>query len=250
VDSLTIALVSLVCIAVGVAIGTFSRQRVPEHHIVTDSRDVIRLAMGLIATLVALVLSLLISSSSSFYNSVEAEYREALASLRQLDNRLKSYGPDAQPARLLLRAAAAQAFKERWPDGDFGPVPNQPVTHEALERSILDLRPLDGAQKWYQERSLELVERLDHIQNLVRGQSRSRSLPVPLLVVVLASAAVIFGSWGLFVTPNGTVLSAIAVAALAVAAAIFLIVELNSPFAGLLQLPGQPAEALVQTLAR
>lgn len=249
-DSVKITLISLVCLAVGVAIGIFSRSRVPEHHIANDSRDVIRLAVGLIATLVAMVLSLLISSSSNFYNSVDGEYREALASIRQLDDRLKSYGPEAEPARAMLRAVAVRAFKDRWPGGDFGPAPNPPVGRDAFERAVLELHPQNAVQKWYQDRSLELIERLVHIQNLVRGQTRAHSVPMPLFAVVLASAAVIFASWALFVKPNGTMLAAIAVAALAVAAAIFLIVELNSPFEGLLQLPSQPAEALIETLGR
>jgi hypothetical protein len=208
---------------------------------------VIKLAAGLLATLVALVLSLLISSANSFYNTVDAEYGEALAGIRQLDDRLKAYGAEAAPVRQTLKAMVAQSFRRRWPDENFGRE-TAPATVADLERQVLALEPGDAAQKWYQAQALDLLGRLGHVQSLLRNQYRSQSVPLPLLAVVLLCAAAIFGSFGLYVAPNGTVLAAIAVAALAIASAIFLIVELNSPFEGLLQLSSAQAPGDARTV--
>ena len=248
-DSLVLSAVSFLCLGTGAVIGFLSRGRLPEHHLSRESSDVIKLATGLLATLVALVLSLLISSANSFYNTVDGEYGEALAGVRQLDDRLKSYGTEAAPARQMLRSLVVQSFRQRWPSEGFGPE-TAPVSLGDLERRVLALEPQSAAEKWYQAQALDLLGRLGHVQNLLRNQFRSASVPLPLLMVVLLCAAAIFGSFGLYVRPNGTVAVAIAIAALAIAAAIFLIVELNSPFEGLLQLSSAPAHNLLETLGR
>jgi hypothetical protein len=248
-DSLVLSAVSLLCLGVGAAIGFASRSRLPEHHLTRESYDVIRLAAGLLATLVALVLSLLISSANSFYNTVDGEYRESLAGIQQLDDRLKSYGPAAAPARGTLRALVARSFDQHWPGEGFNQAA-ETVSLADLERQVLALEPRSVAEKWYQAQALETLGRIGHIQSLLRNQYRSQGVPLPLLAVVLLCAAAIFGSFGLYVPANGTILTAISVAGLAVAAAVLLIVELNSPFEGLLRLSSGPAHQLMVTLGR
>jgi len=248
-NSLMLSVVSFLCLGTGAVIGFVSRGRLPEHHLSRESADVIKLAVGLLATLVALVLSLLISSANSFYSTVDGEYGDALASVRQLDDKLKSYGSAAGPARQTLKALVVQSFRQRWSGERFGPE-TAPVSLSDLERQVLALEPQGAAERWYQSQALDLLGRLGRLQSLLNNQSRSGSVPLPLLVVVLLCAAAIFASFGLYVRPNGTVLAAIAVAALAIASALFLIVELNSPFDGLLQLSSAPAHKLLEALGR
>src|SRR4029077_9532061 len=105
---------------VGAAVGVTVRTRLPEHHLSRESTDVIKLATGLVATLVALVLSLLISSANSVRVTVENEYKVALADVIQLDRYLAAYGPQSADARQHLRDAFAQIMGHRWPNEDFG----------------------------------------------------------------------------------------------------------------------------------
>ena len=249
-ESVTLGLVSFVCLGAGALGGFTLRRRLPEHHLSRESADVIKLAAGLIGTLVALVLSLLVSSANSFYNTVDNEYGEALTSIRQLDDRLKAYGPDARPVRDMVRGQVVAAFQAHWRDEQFGPRPAERGTWSEVERGILDLRPTDEAQRWNRERALEQAGRLDQLQTMLRNQFRAHGVPLLVLVVVLACAAAIFGSFGLYTDPNGTVIAAIGAAALAVSTAIFLIIELNSPFEGLLQLSSHRAHLLLEALGR
>jgi len=112
---------------VGAAIGMASRRRLPEHHLGRDAIDVIKLAIGLMATLVALVLSLLISSANSFRLQVAGEYGQALAGIGQLDQRLRAYGPEADDARVLLRRIVVTGALQRWPHETFDSV--APLDH-------------------------------------------------------------------------------------------------------------------------
>ncbi len=57
---------------------------------------------------------------------------------------------------------------------------------------------------------------------------------------LLATVAVIFVSFGLFAPPNATVVTILFVCALSVSAAIFLILELDQPFRGFIQVSSAP----------
>ena len=88
------------------------------------------------------------------------------------------------------------------------------------------------------------------VRQLPSSAGSGRPLPPPILFVVLVCSFAIFASFSLFVQPNPTVVVALGGSALAVAAAVFLIVELNSPFGGLLQISSGPAHATLGTLTR
>lgn len=244
----------LLCVACGATFGLLMRRRLPAHHLSRDSTDVVKLAIGLMATLVALVLSLLVSSANGFRQEVEHEYRQALADLGQLDQRLRAYGPETAPARELLRQTLAGALRHRWPGEDFtGVPPGASDTYGALialERSIVRLRPADDEQKWFQAQSLQLAAALVRINRLISHQATRNSLPLPVLIVLMFCSAAIFASFGLYVPPNPTVLGALAASALAVAGAVYLIAELDTPFSGLLQLSSAPAREALAALGR
>jgi len=252
-NSIVLAAVAFLLPIAGGAIGMASRGWLSSHHLSKDSTDVVKLACGLIATLVALVLSLLVSSGNSFRNEVENEYKQAMVGLSQLDQRLAAYGPEADGSRHLLRNMLAASAKQRWPLEDFGP--SRPLDRPVpaalldLERQILKLRPASDEQKYFQAQALQLTAGLAQIQRLVSNQERSNSLPLPILIAVILCSAAIFGSFGLYAEPNVVVLLSICVAAAAVAGSVFLIVELNTPFSGWLQLPSAPLKALLAGLA-
>src|SRR5437764_13321417 len=119
-SSVSLAVLAFLCPLLGATVGMTVRARLPQHHLSRDSTDVIKLATGLVATLVALVLSLLISSANSVRVTVENEYRVALADVIQLDRYLAAYGPQAADARKDLHDAFAEIMSRRWPTDDFG----------------------------------------------------------------------------------------------------------------------------------
>jgi hypothetical protein len=245
---------AFLCPLLGAAVGMAARTRLPEHHLSRESTDVIKLATGLVATLVALVLSLLISSANSARVTVENEYKVALADVVQLDRYLAAYGSQSADAREHLRDAFAQIFSRRWPDEDFG-VRDKALTGDRnqlidLEQRILTLAPANAEQKWFQSQALQLTNTVSQIHRLALSQQASATLPTPVLIVVMLCSAAIFASFGLFVPPNPTVMLSFAVAALAVSAAIFLIADLGDPFAGFLKISSAPARATLDTIGK
>src|SRR5215813_9251667 len=102
-NPLSVAAVVLACLAAGALIGMALRASLPEHHLGADATDVIKLATGLMATLAALVLGLLIASANSARNSVVSVVDQTVANAGLFDRYLAAYGPDTQDARQLLR---------------------------------------------------------------------------------------------------------------------------------------------------
>jgi hypothetical protein len=253
-SSVSLAVLAFLCPLAGATVGMTLRSRLPQHHLARESTDVIKLATGLVATLVALVLSLLISSANSNRVSVENEYKAALADVIQLDRYLAAYGPESAEVRKKLHDAFAEIFSRRWPGEDFG-VRDPALAGDrnqfvAIERRILALEPANAEQKWFQSQALQLTHTVSQIHRLAMSQERSAEPPWPVLWVVVACSAAIFCSFGLFVPPNTTVVFAFIVAALAVSAAMFLIVDLGDPFTGFINMSSGPARATVEQLGK
>jgi hypothetical protein len=251
-NSLWVAAIVVVCLLGGALLGTTLRAKLPEHHLSQDSMDVIKLATGLMATLAALVLGLLISSANTARSSVVSVVDQSVASAGLLDRYLAAYGQDAREARELLRHIVVRRSQIRWPAEDFGspepPIPFSRNEWVELAQRVLQLVPRDDSQKWFQGQALQLANELAVTQKLAESHLLENSLPMPLLIVLIVWATAIFVSFGIFVRMNSTVIIALSISALAVAAAILLILELNSPFTGLIHVSSASSHALLAVL--
>jgi hypothetical protein len=253
-SSATLTFLALLCPLIGTALGIALRRRLPQHHLSPNAIDVIKLAAGLMATLVALVLGLLITSANTYRVSVENGYRQMLASVVQLDQYLRAYGPETRDIRARVRGLVVGVVQERWPDEAFGPAEVVvEANHEAmieLQRKIALLAPGDAAQRWFQSQALQITNNIVLLRQLMWNQEAEGASRLPVFMVVFLSTVVVFGSFSLFVKPNPTVVGSLALAALTIAGATFVIAELNSPFHGLLQVPSTAAHAAVTTLGK
>ncbi|MBV8186641.1 MAG: DUF4239 domain-containing protein [Alphaproteobacteria bacterium] len=252
--SVAIFFISFACLLAGAWIGMTVRRILPEHHLSPASTDVIKLATNLLATLVALVLSLLVSSANAFYGMIENEYRGALANIVRFDQYLQAYGPETHDLRRQVRQAILGSFREHWPHDDFGPEDAAVVASVNpvidLQKRILDLDATTPSQKWFQAQALQRLNEAARIRQLTSGVESTRSMPVPIVIALLAAATAIFVSFSLLVKPNPTVITALATVAVAVSGALFLIVELNTPFSGVMQLSSEPAHAVLTALGK
>lgn len=252
--SVALFALAFLCPLLGAGIGMAVRRRLPEHHLSRDAIDVIKLAMGLMATLVALTLGLLISSAKTYHATVETEYKKILAAIVHLDEYLEAYGPETREIRVRVREVAARSFKERWPNQDFGPL--GPASQGGrdryvdIQRKILELQPITPAQHWFQQAALEVSSQVSNLRWLIISQQTATDPVVPIFAMIFLSALAIFGGFSLYAPPNATVFTMQALSALAIAGATFLIVELNSPFHGLLEISSDGAHNLMATLAR
>jgi Protein of unknown function (DUF4239) len=223
----------------------------PEHHLSADSKDVVKLGIALIATMAALVLGLLIASAKSAYDTRSNQLAEASADMIQLDRALARYGPETKEARSLLQRSVAATIERFWPAEGAKPIAIDPAASpvEALSDKIETLTPQSDAQRSMQSQALTLAADMGRTR-LLLFEHLGASIPVPFLVVLVFWLCIIFASFGLFAPRNATVVTVLCVCALSVAGAIFLILELDQSFEGLLQVSSAPLRAALAQLGR
>jgi len=252
VSALAISLVVLACVLGGAALGMVLRKILPEHHVSDESKDIVKLGSGLLATLAALVLGLLIASAKRSFDIKSDEIRQSAARIILLDRNLRHYGPEANEARDLLRRLVAAKSDLTWiePGMTVGEgLARSAAGIEEVQDKLRAFAPTNAAQRWLQTRALQISSELAQMRWLVVEQSAS-SIPMPFLVVLVFWLAVIFASFGLFAPRHGTVYAVILACALSVSSAIFLILELDQPFEGLLKISDTPMREAIAEMNR
>jgi len=202
--------------------------------------------MGLVGTLAALVLGLLIASAKTSYDTQNVELIDMSSKAVLLDRVLAHYGPEAKEARSELRGSVTHTL-----DTVFSKNASQleSTKGELLYDRIQGLSPKDDVQRSIQAQALSLVLAMGQMRWLMAEQ-RMSSISVPLLVVLIFWLTIIFMSFGLFAPRNATVVISLSVSALSVSGAIFLILEMYSPYAGLIHVSSAPLRAALSRLGQ
>ena len=241
-SALLVAIVALVCVLGGAVLGMVPREVLPKEHLSDEARDVIKLGTRLLATLAALVLGLLIASARSSIQVKADEIEQAATKVIQLDHILRRYGPEANEVRDLQRRLFMAKADLVWTKVGMSvgaPLGRGVSGIEEVQEKLGALMPTSDAQRWLQARALQLTIDVAQIHWLMIEQSQS-AIPVPFLVVLVLWLVVIFMSFGLLAPRRGIVLVSIVACALSVSSAIFLILELDRPFEGLLKISDAP----------
>jgi hypothetical protein len=252
-QSMEIASIVFACLFGSALLGLSVRARLPAEHLTADARDVVKLSMGLVATMAALVLGLLTASAKSSFDTQNSEVQQSAAQIILLDRALAGYGPETRNVRDLLQRALAFRIKLTWPeDGSpatqLGSSETTP-TVEAIEAGIHALTPQSDVQHQLQARALAICEKLLETRWLVFAQA-SNSLPLTFLVVLVFWLALLFASFGILAPRNGTVISALLLCALAVSGSTFLILEMSRPLEGMIKISSAPLRYALSQLGK
>jgi hypothetical protein len=233
----------------GALLGMLLRAILPEPHLSTDARDVVRLGAGLIATISALVLSLLIASAQSSFETQGTQVKQMTAKIILLDNLLARSGPEAEAARILLRRTVPTLIDRLWRENSSDAAKAAPfeasAEADALFENIQELSSRNDAQRALQAQAMQITIDLAQTRVLMFAQT-DKAIPMPFLAVLIFWLTIIFASFGLVARPNASVIAALFIFALSASAAIFLILELSHPFTGLMRISSAPlSNALV-----
>ena len=238
--SVLIGMIVFGCTFFGALSGMWLRTILPAHHLDSDSRDTIKVGIGLIATMTALVLGLITASAKSSYDTVETELRSTAIDILTLDRLLAQYGPETREIRGTLQKSIAHRVDMIWPQDSSAPVQLDPSASlsrmEALVGRIRGLTPHGSSQEALRSRAVELAESLLKSRWIVVAEAQ-QPIPTPFLVILLFWLTITFTSFGLFSPKNFTVLTVLFVCSLSISSALFLVLEMDTPFEGLLKIP-------------
>lgn len=248
-----IGLTSFASIFAGALAGLYLRRLLPEHHLAEESKDVVKLVTGVVATLSALVLGLLIASAKTSFDTINEAFKQSAAKVIQIDRLLAQYGPEAKGVRELLRSNYAARIDMLFPahksEGNVRRVLREPSSAEEVENRVRALAPATDLQRGLQSRAVQLIGEVEQTRWLGFEEAESRT-PAAFLVVLVSWLAAMFAGFGLFAPRNATALAALAIGALAVSTAVFLIEEMGRPLDGVIAIPSEPMRNALDLLGR
>jgi len=252
-NSWALTAIVFICLSGGAFLGMRLRSRLPAHHLDDSTKDVVRVAMGLVATMSALVLGLLVASAKNSYDVRISEFNQMSANLVLLDTALQQYGTaDATDARDLLRRAAVLMLEHAWPQEESQTstvgAADTTVQSRALYTKIQQLIPQNDMQRRLQAQALEICTNLGTMRWLLAAQQHGSNIPMPFMLVLIFWLAVLFASFGLFAPPNATTIATMILCALSVSGALLLILDLARPFEGIFQISSAPLRAAIAQL--
>ena len=241
------------CVFGGAVLGMLLGAILPKNHLSADSKDVIKVAIAMIATLAALVVGLLISSAKSSFDDKDTEMRRMAAQAILLDRTLAEYGPEGREIRDKFREMFAMRIAQIWPEESKAKVAPQAIGHgqaiEAIQRQLLDIVPQNDAQRWLKSTALQIAGEIAGARWLVFEQTGS-AIQWSFLTILIFWLAVIFASFGLFAPRNSSVIFVLLICALSVAGALFLIVQMDQPYSGLIKISSAPVRAALSQLGQ
>jgi hypothetical protein len=252
-SSLMIGCIVFGCILGATIIGTVLRRLLPAHQLCPETRDVIKMGMGLIGTMTALVLGLLIASAKSSFDTQRNGLAQMSANVILLDRFLARYGPESKDVRQSLQAAVSDLLERTWPAESSSSASKTPSDtagrYEGMYDKIQELVPKNENQRSSQAQAMKAATDIGQMRWLLFSHKGS-SIPGPFLVVMVCWLALILASFSLLAPRNATAFLTLMVCALAVSSAIFLILELDQPFNGIVQISSAPLRNALGQLGR
>lgn len=227
----------------GALLGMGLQRLLPHHHLGKEMQDLVKLSAGIIATLTALVLGLLVSSAKSSFDVINTGVVQGGAKYILLDRSLARYGPETKAVRAELKRSLAAGIEAVWPEEKTGASALTAFERangiETVQDQLHKVTPQTDAQRQAFAQAQQLAADLSQTRWLLLEEAQAQ-LPLPLLLILVFWLVLLFASFGLFAPRNIMALAVLSVGACAISAAIFLVLELNRPFDGIIKISSAP----------
>lgn len=240
-----------VCVFAGALIGMGLRAVLPPHHRDGESRDLVKLGIGFVGTMAALLLGLLVASTKASYDTQKNEVTELSARIVFLDRVLAHYGKDADGVREQLRQGVARMLADIWPEGGAKAPQLDPSATgaEGLFEQIEALAPATESQRFLKTQAIAVGGEIAKLRWHLFEQSGT-SISPPLVMIVVSWLTIIFVGFGYCAPPNATVAATLFICALSVSSAFFLILEMDRPFGGVIHIRSDAMRAALSHLGQ
>jgi hypothetical protein len=250
-STILISSITLVFTFAGSLCGLFLRFCLPDNHLNKDARDVVKLGAGLIATMVALILGLLINSANNSLDTMSNELTQTSTTIVELDQTLASYGSETAQLRQSLRKCVVAVLQTIGPEN----ILKEDATEKLdvgkelrrIQSRLRSMSPQNAAQTILLSEAFQQVKQVTH-SRLLLLERRHRRISNFFLIVLNFWLVVIFVSYGLLASRNRTVIGVLFVCALSVSAAVYLLMEMNTPYEGFITVSAAPLRSALEQL--
>ena len=181
-NSLLTSSVVFATIIAGILFGIALRRVLPQDHLGQDAKDSVRLAIGLVVTMAALVLGMLVPSAKTYYDGQKSKIAQMSAEIILLNDSLTVFGPEAKTTRLEARHFVEDAADRIWPKEKSRAFELRPTNKgDAVTLQLQLLRPKNAEQVAAKAQIASLVEKLSQSYWLMFLESEQATIPMPLL---------------------------------------------------------------------
>jgi hypothetical protein len=242
-DEIWVSLAVFLCLAGGSLGAMQVSPRMPARHRDEETNAVIRLVANIFVVLASLVFSLMINSARTSFETVDRSMHGLATEIILFDRALRAYGPEAEPARDGLRAYVERAIAQPSRADDVRRnLPDR--AGQALDRIGLMLRAITPPDARHEAL---LIDARQHYRRLVEQrwtivEQEGGSVPMPLIWLLLAWLTLVFASFGYRAPRNEVVVASFLSAALLIALAFYLVLDMDLPFHGPIQVSGAPLQ--------
>jgi hypothetical protein len=254
VSELGVALVVIAFTFGGALAGAWIRSRLPASHLEGAAPEHFKRAMGMTATITALVLALVTASAKDTFDKCDAAMQRGASDVLFLDRALARYGPETTEIRVAVRRNFADRIDAVWPE-QAAPGASPPTRAELvllleqIDDRIALLAPDTDARRRLQSQALDTCGDMIRTRWHVLESSGS-AIPAPFIVILVAWLTIIFTSFGMLAPRNATAIVVLFACALSAAAAMFLIVEMSGPLDGMIKVSSAPMRYALEHLGK
>jgi hypothetical protein len=244
----------MISIAFGVAIfvllstvalsALYLHQRLSDHQLTKETQDAVKVGVGMIVILTALLLGLLIASVKGTFDTAGRDLKHFSTQIVLLDRTLRAYGSQGDSARTLIRQYVEQALAGTWPSDNAPEVRDDPRAEQLiyqLQNAVLSLAPESPQQRALSDEMKGEVRRLIELRWTLIEEGAT-SLNVPLVTVLVIWLTLVFASFGYNAPRNPLVVITFTLCAASIGGALFLIIQMDRPFEGLIKVSPAPLQ--------
>ncbi len=251
-ESIVLTAIAFAVVFAGGAIGLQLQGALPESYTTGGARDMTGAVVGLMTLLLALVLGLLIWTAYGVLSTQKALIQTLAVNGLKFDQAMQDYGPDGAEGRRILRTGLESAISHIWGDGNAEDFVIQNYVHavDGLKKREAYLATLEPASDQEKAAKAEAVEAANAISQARIQMALALEDPIsyPLVSIVVAWAGFLFCGYGLLSSRHPMPYVVLAVGAMAIASAIYVIADLSSPYSGLFQISSAPIVDVLQAV--
>ncbi|WP_027029681.1 DUF4239 domain-containing protein [Mesorhizobium loti] len=244
-----IAVVIFLCLVAAPLVSMAIWPKLPARHRDDDTNNVVRLAANLFGVMTSLVLGLMINSAKNTFESIDHNVHAYATELILLDRTLRQYGPEADTVRQPL-LAYVQRVESQWSQTEEKPVVANRLSEHLLTEIGIQLNALASPDAPHGLLLQDARQRLQKVLEMrwVLIEQSEGAIPGPLIAMLVAWLALIFASFGFRAPRNAITLATFVVSGALIAGALYLILDMDVPFSGPIQISPAPLQRALAEL--